>query len=52
MASKRRFEGSPADKRMDKAAAKKMGTPMKKFEKSPADRKMDRAGQKRMARGR
>lgn len=44
----KKFEGSPADKRMDKAAAKKMGMPVKKFEKTAADKRMDKAGQKRM----
>jgi len=38
------FEGSKADKREDKAQAKKSGMSMKAWEKSPADKKADKAG--------
>jgi hypothetical protein len=42
----RRFEGSPADIRKDKAGAKKLGISMKAYEKTPQDRAEDRAGQR------
>jgi hypothetical protein len=38
----KRWEGSAADKRMDKAGAKKAGVSMKAWEGSKADEKMDR----------
>lgn len=42
-------EGSAADKRQDRAGAKRAGMPLKKYEGSAADRKMDakRVGGKR-----
>lgn len=43
-----KWEGSAADKRMDKKMAKKAGMSMKKFEGSKADEKMDKAGMKKM----
>ena len=36
-----KWEGSAADKRADKAGAKKAGVSLKKWEGSAADRKMD-----------
>lgn len=41
------WEGSPADERKDRAAAKKAGVPMKKWEGSKADRKLDKAAVKK-----
>lgn len=38
----KRWEGSAADKRTDKAGAKKAGVSLKKWEGSKADEKMDR----------
>lgn len=38
------FEGSKADKREDKAQAKRKGMSLKAWEKSPADKKLDRKG--------
>jgi hypothetical protein len=42
------WEKSPADKKMDKAGAKKAGVSMKKFEGSKADNKADKAGLAKM----
>lgn len=41
------WEGSKADKAMDKKAAKKAGMSMKKFEGSKADKAMDKKGRSR-----
>lgn len=40
----KKFEGSPADEKADKARAKKKGMPFKAFEKSAADKKLDKKG--------
>lgn len=45
----KRYEGSAADMKADKAHAKKAGMSMKAWEKSAMDKKMDKAGQKKMA---
>lgn len=47
----KRYEGSAADKRADKAGAKTRGMTLKAFEKSTADKGEDRAGQRRMRKG-
>lgn len=39
----KRFEKTGADKKMDRAGAKKAGVPVKKWEGSKADRKADKA---------
>ena len=39
----KKFEASKADKKMDKAGAKKAGVPVKKWEGSKADRKADKS---------
>lgn len=45
MAKKRKsYEGSAADKREDKAQAKKRGMSLKKWERSAEDKKQDRKG--------
>lgn len=41
-----RWEDSPADKKVDKAGAKKAGVSMKKFDGSKADMKADKAAMK------
>ena len=43
-----RYEGSAADRRKDKAGARKAGKTMKQWEASAADRKADAAGQKKL----
>ena len=43
------FEGSPKDRRQDKAGAKKMGISQKAYERTPQDARQDRAGQAAMA---
>jgi hypothetical protein len=43
-----KWEGSKADKAMDKKGAKKAGMSMAKFEGSKADKKMDAKGKKMM----
>lgn len=48
MARSPRYEGSPEDRRKDRAAAKKAGVTMKAWEKSAADKVKDRAGQKKI----
>jgi hypothetical protein len=45
----KKFEGSPADKKADKAGAKKAGLSLKAWEKSPMDKKEDASGAKKMA---
>lgn len=45
------FERSAADKRMDKAGAKKAGVSVKKWEGSKADEKADKAALKKMNKG-
>ncbi len=45
---KTRYEDSPADKRADKANAKKAGMSVRAWEKSPQDRKADAKGQRMM----
>lgn len=55
MTSRRRFEGSPQDRREDKHNARRLGMSLKAYEKSDVDRRNDRDGQamldkKRMAR--
>ena len=53
MASKKTYEGSAADKRADKANAKKLGMTQKAYENSAIDRKKDAAGQRKLnSRGR
>ncbi len=42
-----KWEGSKKDDKMDKAAAKKAGMPMKKWEGSAADKKMDAKAMKK-----
>mgnify|MGYP003335175225 CR=1 FL=1 len=44
----KKYEGSAADKRKDKAQAKKHGMSQKAWERSAMDRKEDRAGQKKL----
>lgn len=44
----KQYERSGADKRADKANAKKAGVSVKKWEGSKADEKADRAGLKKM----
>lgn len=48
MKSPKRYEDSPADKRMDKINAKKKGMSLKTYEKSDFDKKADAAGQKKL----
>jgi hypothetical protein len=48
---KKKFEGSAADKKQDKAEAKKRGMTMKAWEKSPADKKQDRKEQFGLSKG-
>ena len=45
----RKYEGSAADERADRAGAKKAGMSLAKWEKSGADNKADAKGQKAMA---
>ena len=40
-----KFEGSPKDRRQDKAGAKRLGVSQKAYERTPQDRAEDRAGQ-------
>ena len=44
----KKFEGSPADKKVDKAGAKKAGVSLKKWEGSKADVKADKTAMKKM----
>lgn len=46
MAKAAKYEGSPLDRRKDKAGAKKAGMSMRAWEKSDADKKADAKGQK------
>lgn len=46
--TKSQFERSAADKRMDKANAKKAGVSVKKWEGSKGDEKADRAALKKI----
>lgn len=51
MASKNalaKYEKSAADKKADKAGAKKAGVGLKKYENSAADKKADKAAVKKM----
>ena len=48
MARKPRWEDSPADKRADKAGAKKGGTPVAKYERSAEDKRKDAVAQRKM----
>ena len=48
MAKGRKYEGSPADRKDDKAQAKKRGMSLKAWEGSSADAKRDKARAKRM----
>lgn len=43
-----KYEGSKADKKQDKAGAKKAGLSLKAYEKTAKDKKQDAAGQKKM----
>lgn len=43
-AAMKKYEDSPADKKMDKAGAKKAGMSAKAWEKSAADKKADKKG--------
>mgnify|MGYP006290188621 CR=1 FL=1 len=47
----RKWEGSAADERADKAGAKKAGVSMKKWEGSAADKKKDREMAARLKKG-
>lgn len=44
----KKWEGSRADKKTDKAGAKKAGVSLKKWEGSKADEKADRAAMKKL----
>jgi hypothetical protein len=44
----KRFENSPADKREDKASAKKHGMTLGKYERSAIDKKADAKGQAKL----
>ena len=44
----KKFEGSAADKKVDKAGAKKAGVSLKKWEGSKADVKADKTAMKKM----
>ena len=44
----KRFEKTAADKKLDKAGAKKAGVSIKKWEGSAADKKADKAAVKKM----
>lgn len=44
----KKFEGSRADKKVDKAGAKKAGVSLKKWEGSKADVKADKSAMKKM----
>lgn len=44
----KKFEGSRADKKVDKAGAKKAGVSLKKWEGSKADVKADKTAMKKM----
>ena len=50
MKKPRRYEGSPADEKKDRAGAKKAGMSMKDWEKSAADKRADAAGQRALDR--
>lgn len=45
---KPKFEGSPQDRRDDRANAKKFGMTLREYERSPQDKKKDAAGQKKL----
>jgi len=45
--AKRKYEGSKADIREDRAGAKKMGVSEAAYEKTARDKREDRAGEKR-----
>ncbi len=51
MKKKMGYENSLADKKADKAGAKKAGMSVKKFENSPMDRKADKAAMSRFGKG-
>lgn len=40
-----KYEGRPADKKADRAGAKRAGMSMKAWERSPADKAKDKKGQ-------
>ena len=44
----KKFEGSPEDRREDKANAKKLKMPLKKYERSALDKKKDAEGQRKL----
>lgn len=44
----KKFEGSAADKKVDKAGAKKAGVSLKKWEGSKMDKKADKTAMKKM----
>ena len=46
--AKGKWEGSAADRKIDRKGAKKGGMSMKAWEKSAADKKADAKGRKRM----
>lgn len=46
----RKWEGSRADRAVDRASAKKAGVSMKQWEKSPADKREDAANQAKLNR--
>lgn len=45
-----RYEGSPADKREDRAGAKRRGESLKQYERSAADKREDKRGQAKLDR--
>jgi hypothetical protein len=48
MARGRKFEGSPADMREDRAGAKRRGMTLKQYERSAADKREDKRGQAKL----
>ena len=46
--TKKCYEGSAADKKADKAHAKKAGVSLKAWERSEADKRADAKGQRKM----
>ena len=50
MAKAARYEGSPQDRRKDRAAEKRTGMTAKQWEQSAADKKADAAGQRALDR--
>ncbi len=46
--ARKKFEGSPKDKREDKFNSKRLGMTLKAYEKSDADKRADREGQRKL----